>query len=65
MALVLDNLKEALVEEFIKEEDLEKLWQEVKAMMQREGERVGDYIDRFPHYGKICPRLCSHRYRQK
>ena len=40
VALVLYNLKEALVEEFVKEEDPEKLWQEVKAMMQREGEPV-------------------------
>ena len=47
VALVLDNLKEALVEEFVKEEDPEKLWQEVKAVIQREGEPVGDYIDRF------------------
>ena len=47
VTLVLDNLKEALVEEFVKEEDPEKLWQEVKAMMQREGEPDGDYIDQF------------------
>ena len=47
MALVLDNLKEALVEEFVKKQDPEKLWQEVKAVMQREGELVGDYIDPF------------------
>ena len=47
VALVLDNLKEALLEEFVKEEDLEKLWQEVKAVMQREGEPIGDYIDQF------------------
>ena len=47
MALVLDNVKEALVEKFVKEEDSKKLWQEVKAMMQRKGEPVGDYIDRF------------------
>ena len=36
MALVL----EALVEEFVKEEDPEKLWQEIKAVMQREGEPI-------------------------
>ena len=47
VALVLDNLKEALVEEFVKEEDPEKLWQEVKVVMQREGEPIGDYIDQF------------------
>ena len=33
IALYLDNLKEALVEEFVKEEDPEKVWQELPGMM--------------------------------
>ena len=47
IVLTLDNLKEALKEEFVKAEDPEKLWQEVKEVRQRERESVGDYIDRF------------------
>ena len=39
--------KEALKEEFVKAEDPEKLWQEVKEVRQRERESVGDNIDRF------------------
>ena len=44
IVLTLDNLKEALKEEFVKAKDPEKLWEEVR---QRERESAGDYIDRF------------------
>ena len=42
IVLTLDNLKEALKEEFVKAEDPEKLWQEVKEVRDREkGSQLG------------------------
>ena len=62
IVLTLDNLKEALKEEFVKAEDPEKLWQEVKEVRQRKRELVGDYIDRFYSlWEKLSGALQSHR----
>ena len=43
----LDNLKQALEEEFMKEEDPDKVWQDVQETIQKEEEPVGEYIQRF------------------
>ncbi|MCO5560549.1 hypothetical protein L7F22_014164 [Adiantum nelumboides] len=47
IVLELDNLNQALVEEFVKEEDPERLWQEMKGMMQREDEPAGEWLKAF------------------
>ena len=58
IALNLDNLKEALVEEFVKEEDPEKVWQELQGMMQKEEEPIGEYIQRFSlAWEELCEAL--------
>ena len=44
--LNLDNLKQALKEEFVKE-DPEKVLQDVQETIQKEKESVGEYIQRF------------------
>ena len=46
LSLNLDNLKQALKEEFVKEEDPDKVWQDVQETIQKEEERVGEYIQR-------------------
>ena len=54
----LDNLKEALVEEFVKEEDPKKVWQELQGMMQEEEEPIGKYIQRFSSlWEELCKAL--------
>ena len=40
--LNLDNLKQALKEEFVKEEDPKKVWQDVQETIQKEKEPVGE-----------------------
>ena len=47
LPLNLDNLKQALKEEFVKEEDSKKVWQYVQKIIQKEEEPVGEYIQRF------------------
>ena len=47
LPLNLDNLKQALKEKFVKQEDPEKVWQDVQEIIQKEEELVGEYIQRF------------------
>ena len=47
VALELEALKQALQVEFVKEEDPDKVWHEVQGLPQKEGEPVGEYINKF------------------
>ena len=47
IVLTLVALKEALVAEYVTEEDPEKVWQHVQETVQKEGEPVAEYIERF------------------
>ena len=55
LTLEFGNLKQALKEEFVKEEDPEKLWQDVQETIQKEEELVGEYIQRFSSW---CKEFC-------
>ena len=44
-----DNLKDGLEVEFVKVEDLDKVWQDVQEVRQMEGEVVNDYIKKFSY----------------
>ena len=44
LSLNLDNIKQDLKEEFVKEEDPKKVWQELQGMIQKEEEPIGEYI---------------------
>ena len=61
LPLNLDNLKQALVEEFVKEEDPEKVWQDVQETIQKEEEPMGEYIQRFSSlWEDLCRALNPH-----
>ena len=47
LPLNLDNLKKALMEEFVREEVPKKVWQDVQETIQKEEEPIGEYILRF------------------
>ena len=47
IALEWEILKNTLVEEYIKLEDHDKVWQEIQGLVQREGEPIEDYIKKF------------------
>ena len=61
LPLNLDNLKQALVKEFVTEEDPEKVWQDMQEMIQKEEEAVGEYIQRF---FSLWEDLCRDLHRQ-
>ena len=65
LPLNLRNLKQDLKEEFLKEEDYKKCRQEMKGVMQREQELVGDYIDRFYSLWENFPSTCCHKCHQR
>ena len=44
MQLDWDNLKEVLETEFVKTEDLDKVWHEVQDLQQTKSETIDDYI---------------------
>ena len=44
LPLNLGNLKQALVEEFVKEKDPEKVWQDKQETIQKKEEPLGDYV---------------------
>ena len=47
IALEWEILKDALVEEYVKLEDPDKVWQEIQGLLQREGEPIEAYIKKF------------------
>lgn len=47
VALNLEGLREALVEEFVKSEDPDRVWQEVQRLVQSENEPIEAYIKKF------------------
>ena len=58
IGLTLDNLREALVDEFRKTEDPDKVWHEVQGLVQREGELVDEYIRKFSlSWERMCKAL--------
>ena len=65
LPLSLDNLKQDLVEDFVKEEDPEKVWQDVQETIQKEEELVGEYIQRFFSLWEEFVGFYTHRYHQK
>ncbi|MCO5567846.1 hypothetical protein L7F22_021542 [Adiantum nelumboides] len=56
-----DNLRHGLKVEFVKIEDLDKVWQEVQGLVQREGEPVDAYICKFSMaWERMCKALAPH-----
>ena len=56
-----DNLWGALVEEFERIEDLEKVWHEVQELKQQDNELVESYIKKFAMlWESLCKALQSH-----
>lgn len=47
VALTLENLREALVAEFVSVVDPDKVWQEIQRLVQRNDKPIDDYIKRF------------------
>lgn len=56
VALNLENLKDALMEEFVKAEDSDKVWQEIQQLEQKGGHPIDDYINKF---SSLWENLCK------
>ena len=56
-------LKQALAAEYVTEEDPKKVWQHVQETVQKEGEPVTEYIERFSSlWEDLCQAFWSHKY---